>query len=77
MIESRKEERVVRSVVVEVLVFVAKVAVMSFVKVMIVKLAVVWRIDCTALVVILINTYTNCLSVFYFKKLLQLWIYAR
>ena len=67
----------VRSVVVEVLVFVAKVAVMSFVKVMIVKLAVVWRIDFTALVVILINTYTNCLSVFYFKKLLQLWIYAR
>jgi hypothetical protein len=59
---------VVRSVVVEVLVVVAKVEVISFVKVMIVELAVVWRIDCTALVVLLINTYTNCLSVFYFNN---------
>ncbi len=58
----------VRSVVVEVLVVVAKVEVISFVKVMIVELAVVWRIDCTALVVLLINTYTNCLSVFYFNN---------
>ena len=58
----------VRSVVVEVLVVVAKVEVISFVKVMIVELAVVWRIDYTALVVLLINTYTNCLSVFYFNN---------